>query len=368
MDFEWSDEHRALRKEARLFAVDAVARLGRFNDSWINGFDRELSRELARRGWIGMSWPDEQGRARHDPLARLIVAEELITAGAPIGASWFADRQIGPALIGFGTDEQKRRYLPAIRAGEVTWCLGMSEPDTGSDLASVRTAAVRDGDTYVINGRKIWTSFAAQADYCYLIARTSWEGRPHEGISELIVPMDAPGVSVTPIRDLVGGEHFCEVTFDDVRVPAENLVGREGRAFSQTMRQLEHERGGIDRLVSNRALLDIACRRASELSPLQRVERAKLEEGYAIGRLLVIREALGQAPPGFSAATKCFGTEHEQAVAAFATRLLGAEGMLWTQVVRGLCYAPAYTIMGGTSNILRNILAERVLGLPREPR
>ena len=367
MDFAWSAEHVELRERARQFAADAVVRHGRFNDSWISGYVPELSRELGRMGWIGMGWPPEHGGGG-DPLERLVVAEELIAAGAPIGASWFADRQIGPALIAFGTDDQQRRYLPAIKSGSSTWCLGMSEPDAGSDLASLRTRAVREGNDYVVSGRKVWTSFAAHADFCYLIARTSSEAQPHLGISEVIVPMDAPGVSVTPIRDLVGGEHFNEVTFDEVRVPAANLVGKEGDAFAQTMRQLEHERGGIDRLVSNRALFDIARERVDRSSPVFRDELARLEAGYRIGRLLVIREVLGQAPRGFSAATKCFCTEHEQRVAEFVSRVLGAEGMLWTQIVRGLVYAPGYTIMGGTSNILRNILGERLLGLPREPR
>jgi alkylation response protein AidB-like acyl-CoA dehydrogenase len=244
----------------------------------------------------------------------------------------------------------------------------MSEPDSGSDLASLRTSATRDGSGYVISGRKIWTSFAARADFCYLIARTSREAQPHLGISELIVPMDTPGVSVTPIRDLVGTEHFSEVTFDDVRVPASNLVGNEGDAFAQTMRQLEHERGGIDRLVSNRALFELARTRVDRTNVVLRDELARLEAGYRIGRLLVIREVLGQAPRGFSAATKCFCTEHEQRVAEFVWRVLGPDGALWTDIVRGLAYAPAYTIMGGTSNILRNILGERLLGLPREPR
>jgi alkylation response protein AidB-like acyl-CoA dehydrogenase len=162
--------------------------------------------------------------------------------------------------------------------------------------------------------------------------------------------------------------HFCEVWFTDVRVPATNLVGVEGNAFKQTMRQLEHERGGIDRLVSNRALFELAVARADTSDPLVRQEIARLETGYRLGRILVTREVLGQAPGGFSAATKCFCTEHEWRVAEFTARVFGAEATLWSDVVHGLLYAPGYTIMGGTSNIMRNILGERVLGLPREPR
>jgi alkylation response protein AidB-like acyl-CoA dehydrogenase len=162
--------------------------------------------------------------------------------------------------------------------------------------------------------------------------------------------------------------HFCEVWFTDVRVPVANLVGVEGNAFKQTMAQLEHERGGIDRLVSNRALYELAVARADRTDPLVRQEIAGLETGYRIGRILVTREVLRQAPSGFSAATKCFCTEHEVRVADFVARTLGADAMVWTEVTRGLVYAPGYTIMGGTSAIMRNILGERVLGLPREPR
>jgi alkylation response protein AidB-like acyl-CoA dehydrogenase len=368
MEFSWTTEQLRLRDEARAFARDAVRSYGRDNDSWVNGYSREVSRELAARGWIGMGWPKEHGGGGRPPLDRLIVAEELISAGAPVGASWFGDRQMGPALIAHGTDEQRKRYLPLILSGETTWCIGMSEPNAGSDLAALQTSAVRDGADYIINGQKIWTSFAAKADFCYLICRTSREDVPHRGISEIVVPMQSAGIEVRPIRDLTESEHFCEVWFSDVRVPAENLVGVEGRAFSQTMRQLEHERGGIDRLVSNRALFDIARRRARVGDPLVRQELARLEIDYRVGRMLVMRSVMGQAPDGFAAATKCMCTEHEQRVANFVARTLGADALLWSDIVRGIVYAPGYTIMGGTSNVLRNILAERVLGLPREPR
>ena len=149
---------------------------------------------------------------------------------------------MGPALLSYGTPDQQEEFLPGILAGETTWCIGMSEPNSGSDLASLQTRAVRDGDDFVIDGQKIWTSFAAVADYCYLICRTSTEGPPHAGISEVIVPMSTPGIEVRPIRDMTTNRHFCEVFFDDVRVPVANLVGTEGAAFKQTMRQLEHER------------------------------------------------------------------------------------------------------------------------------
>jgi len=367
LDFSWTPEQHELRSRAHKVAAEAVARYGRFNDSWINGYCPEFSKELAAHGWIGMTWPQSFGGGGRPPIERLIVAEEMIAAGAPVAASWFGDRQMGPTLMTYGTAEQQERFLPAILAGETTWCIGMSEPNSGSDLASLTTSARRDGDRWIINGQKIWTSFAAKADYCYLICRTSTEGPPHAGISEIIVPMNTPGIEVRPIRDMVDHQHFCEVFFTDVEVPIENLVGVEGNAFKQTMRQLEHERGGIDRLVSNRALYELALGRADVTDPRVRQDIARLETGYRIGRILVAREVLQQAPGGFSAATKCFCTEHEQQVAQFVSRVVGPEAMLWDPLGTGLAYAPAYTIMGGTSNVMRNILGERVLGLPKEP-
>ncbi len=368
MDFAWTPDQIELRDRARKVAEAAVERFGRHNDSWINGFSKELGRELAAHGWIGMTWPEEHGGGGQPPINRLIIGEELIAAGAPIAAIWFADRQMGPTLINFGTPDQRAEFLPGILSGETTWCIGMSEPDAGSDLASLATSAVRDGDDYVINGQKIWTSFGELADYCYLICRTDASGPPHKGISEIIVPMDTPGIEVRPITDMTTNRHFCEVWFTDVRVPASNLVGVEGNAFKQTMRQLEHERGGIDRLVSNRALFELAAAAADRTDPRVRQEMAAIEIGYRLGRLLVTREVLGQAPAVFSAATKCFCTEHEWRVAQFVAGVLGPRALLWDDVGRGLAYAPAYTIMGGTSDIMRNILGERVLGLPREPR
>ena len=368
LNFALDPDLETLRARAHKVAAEGIAAFGRHNDSWINGFSKEFAQVMAAEGWIGMGWPARYGGRDRPPLERVIVAEEMIAAGAPIAAMWFADRQMGPTMIAYGTEDQKAEYLPKMLTGEATWCIGMSEPDAGSDLASLATSAERDGDHWVINGQKIWTSFGDVADYCYLICRTSADGPPHRGISEIVVPMDTPGVEVRPITDMTTNRHFCEVYFTDARVPIENLVGVEGDAFKQTMRQLEHERGGIDRLVSNRALYDLALERADLNDPVIRQEVAAIETGYRVGRLLVYREVLRQAPAGFSAATKCFCTEHQWRVAQFVSRVFGPEATLFDDVTHGLLYAPGYTIMGGTSNVMRNILGERVLGLPREPR
>ena len=368
LDFAMPPDWLELRGRAREVARDGVARFGSHNDSWINGYSKGFSKVLAAEGWIGMTWPTEHGGGGRPPIERIVVADELISAGAPVAAGWVADRQMGPSICAYGTQDQRAQFLPGILSGEATWCIGMSEPDSGSDLASLQTSAVRDGRDFVVNGQKIWTSLAAIADFCYLIVRTGYGGPPHRGVSELIVPMDLPGIEVRTIVDMVGKDHFCEVFFTDVRVPAENLVGVEGEAFAQTMTQLENERGGIDRLVSNRPLYDAALERADTSDPLVRQEIAAIETGYRLGRLLVYRGALGQSPKGFSAATKSFCTDHEQRVARFAARVLGAAATADRQLADAICYAPAYTIQGGTSNIMRNILGERVLRLPREPR
>ena len=368
LDFAMRPEWEELRARARAVAEQGVADYGRFNDSWINGHSREFSKILAAEGWIGMTWPAEHGGGGRPGIERIIMAEEMISVGAPIAASWFADRQMGPAIYTYGTDRQKAEFLPGMLSGEATWCIGMSEPDAGSDLASLKTAAVRDGDHYVLNGQKIWTSGAASAQYCYVIGRTSTDGPPHRGLSELIVGMDLPGIEVRPVRDMVGNQHFCEIFLTDVRVPAENLVGVEGGAFRQTMVQLGYERGGIDRLVSNRPLYDLALEHADVGDHRTRQEIASIETGYRLGRLMVYRGALGQGSADFSAGTKAFCTEHQQRVAQFAARVLGPAATVGNAVPNAICYAPAYTIQGGTSAIMRNILGERILKLPREPR
>ena len=226
---------------------------------------------------------------------------------------------------------------------------------------------MRDGDEFVIDGQKIWTSFGETANYCYLICRTSTEGPPHAGISELIVPLDSPGITINPIKDMTTNRHFCEVFYENVRVPAANIVGEEGGSWKQTMRQLEHERGGIDRLLSNFALYQLARRDADRSNPIVRQKIAELESGYRIGRLLVLPRG-----DGAGAEVVLRGDEDVLHRARAASRRLRGDGRRARRDgvgagAKGFSYSPAYTIMGGTSNVLRNIIGERVLGLPREP-
>ena len=384
MDYRPTQEQARLREEVRAFLANdpALHDPAVREDGWIAGFDPAFSRRFAAKGWIGLTWPKRYGGAERSYLDRLIVTEELLSAGAPVAYHWMGDRQIGPALLAHGTEEQRQEFLPRIIRAEVLFCIGMSEPNAGSDLASLQTRAVPDGDDFVIRGQKIWTSFAPDADYCYLVARTDAEAKPHQGISELIVPMDLPGIRVAPIRDMVGETHFGEVFFDDVRVPRTALIGAVNRGFYQIMEQLDYERSGIERLLSNaplwRDVKALARERGLTRDPVLRQEIAGLEIAIAAGRGLIYRVAAmlseGRVPNHEAALAKAFCTETEQRIAELASRLLGPAGQLAPgdpraplggRAARTLLYAPAYTIQGGTNNILRNIVAERGLGLPR---
>ena len=348
MDLTYPNEAEEFRTEIRGW-LEANLPDGWFDDDFEmsdearKAFNAAWPEKLFEGGWICATWPEEYGGKGLTTMQGVALAEEFARAKAPMRGDFFGDTLVGPTILQWGTEEQKREFLPGILKGETRWCQGFSEPNSGSDLASLSTSAIRDGDDFVINGQKIWTSFGESADYCYLICRTDADGPPHRGISEVIVPMDTPGIEVRPITDMTTNRHFCEVWFTDVRVPIVNLVGVEGNAFKQTMVQLEHERGGIDRLVSNQALYELALERADRSDPRVRQEIAAIETGYRIGRILVTREVLRQAPTGFSAATKCFCTEHEVRVAEFVAETFGADAMLWDDVTHGLVYAPGYT-------------------------
>ena len=372
MQLAYSEKYRALQDEVRAF----IAKWGHLSPKPGGGRQKpsqkalDWQKLLLEQGYFARNIPTQYGGfgLPLDVLELAVIAEEIAKGNVYPGIMNQGISMLVPTLLEVGTKEQCAKWIEPTIRGEIIWCQGYSEPGSGSDLAAAKTRAEVVDAHFVINGQKIWTSFGAVADYVYLICRTSTDGPKHAGISEIVVPMDTPGVTVRPIRDLIDNRHFCEVWYEDVRVPASNLVGQEGGSFKQTMRQLEHERGGIDRLLSNRALYLDALERADASDPLVRQDIARLETGYRLGRLLVLRETLRQAPPSFSAATKTFCTEHEQRVADFVGRVAGADALVWGRTARGLCYAPGYTIMGGTSNVLRNIMGERVLGLPREPR
>lgn len=349
-------------------AVGATGAVDQAESSWVIGYSPEFARQLGDRGWIGMTWPVEAGGHGRSPLERFVVYEAMIEHGAPIGAMWFADRQVGPSLLQFGTPEQRRRFLPGIVAGTSLWCIGMSAPDAGSDPASLRAQAVQNDGGRSITGRKVWSAGAASADWCYLVTRTDPDAPRHRGLSELVVDMRSPGIEVRPIEESAGEGHACEIAFVDVHVPADHVVGAPNNSFKWPMRRLEHQRGGIDRLLSNwrlyRAVRDHAGLDTDD--PLIGHEIAAIESAYRVGRLLVLRDTLRRGPRGFSAATKVVCTDLEHRVARFCTWVAGSRALLWApgaevgvRAARTVCYAPAYTTMGGTSEILRTVRTPR---------
>lgn len=371
-----------LRDRIRAFLAEALPPRGAIpEDGWIHGFDPAFSRRLGAAGFIGMTWPTAYGGGGRTYLERAIVTEELLRAGAPTAAHWVGDRQIGPALLAHGTAEQKAELIPQIARGELKFCLGMSEPNAGSDLAALTTRAVDDGDAFVVDGQKVWTSFAHHADYCYLVARTDPEAQRHHGLSELLVDMRLPGVTVRPLVDMTGEHHFNEVFFEQVRVPKRWLIGEKNRGWFQIASQLDYERAGMERLLSYAPLLaDLeAYIRTSGRGgdPLLRQQLARFHGEIAVGRQLIYRIAWqlsrGVAPTADTALAKLYGTELEQRLARFAGEVVGpyavvsagADVPLAGRIARAIVNAPGLTIRGGTVEILRNIVAQRGLGLPR---
>ena len=382
MDFHFTAEQEAFRQEIHAFVRAALPEPPDIpEDAWIIGFDRAFSKKLAARGWIGLTWPREYGGQGKSYLDRLLLTEELLRHGAPVAAHWLGDRQMGPSILRYGTPEQKRKFLPGIIAGDIVFCIGMSEPGAGSDLAGLQTKAVDDGDAYVLSGQKIWTSFAHLADYCYLVARTNPDVPKHKGISEFLVDMRTPGITIKPIVDMTGAHHFNEVFFDQVRIPKDCLVGEKDRGWYQIASQLDYERSGIERLMSNYPILGAITRYVQETGQIRRElvrhRLAQLHIEFTMGRFLVYKVAWlltqGVIPNAESAAAKTYCTEFEQRLAQAASELMGGYGQLLPgshqtrlhgRIARAYLYAPAYTIQGGTSTILRNIIATRGLGLP----
>lgn len=380
MEFALTAEQEAFRTEIRDFLARELADQTPIEDGWITGFSPEFSQKLGARGWIGLTWPKQYGGKEKTYMDRLILTEELLRAGAPVAAHWLGDRQVGPALLAYGSEEQKAAILPRVIRGEVVFCLGMSEPGSGSDLASLRTRAVEEGDHFSLTGQKIWTSFAHVADYAYLVARTDPDAPKHKGISEFMVDMKTPGIDVRPLVDIVGEHHFNEVFFDNVKVSQEWLIGEKNRGWYQIASQLDYERSGIERLLSNYPLFRDAVAYAKQTGqakePLVRNRLAERHIELELGRSMVYRVAWmltqGGVPNYEAAMAKCYCTEVEQRIADTVSGLLGDYAVLMPdspaarlagRAAREYLYAPAYTIQGGTSNVLRNIMAIRGLGL-----
>jgi len=378
MEFRFSAEDEAFRQEVRAFIRAELPRV-REGESF--------TKKLAAKGWLTMSWPKEYGGQGAPHLRQLVYNEEMAYHRAP-GQTMGADR-VGPTLILFGTEEQKAQFLPAIVRDEITWCQGFSEPGSGSDLASLQTRAVRDGDCWVINGQKIWTSNAQRADYMILLARTDPDAPKHRGITYFLVDMKLPGISVRPLVQMTGQAGFNEVFFDDVRVPANMVVGEVNRGWYVSTATLDFERSGIGRVIGGLRTFEevVAYAKATpardsgggtlfDRAPV-RLALADVALSFEVGRLMSYRVAWMQSRglvPNYEASmAKTFGTELHQRMARVAYTTLGLRGQLlggeWAplegQIPMTVLQAVSLTIAAGTSEINRNIIATRGLGLPR---
>lgn len=370
-------EDEAIRPAIRALAREMAA--GMSDDqrarTW-SGFDPNFTRKLGAAGFLGLTLPKKYGGGELGPFARFVVVEELLSAGAPVAAHWIADRQSAPLILNFGTEEQRQFYIPRICKGELIFCIGMSEPNSGSDLASVRSRAERTEKGWRVNGQKIWTTNAMHGDYMIALLRTS--GGPddrHKGLSQLIVDLKAPGVTVRPIVDLTGDAHFAEVFFDNVDLPADALIGAEGEGWKQVTAELAFERSGPERIYSSIILLDAWTR---HLQAVGRRDEATLAlVGEFTARLAVLRAmsiactarlALGESPVTEASLVKDLGTSFEQQLpVAIGDDLAShADEEVSDELYRTLAYvthiAPSFSLRGGTREILRGIIA-RGMGL-----
>jgi alkylation response protein AidB-like acyl-CoA dehydrogenase len=377
-NFEPSDlppEAEKLREEVRDFLRVELAQLpaDQRARSW-GGFNREFSRKMGARGWIGMTWPKSYGGHERSALERYVVLEETLAAGAPVSAHWVADRQSGPMLLRFGTEEQRQRFLPRIARGELAFAIGMSEPDSGSDLASVRTRAEKGPGGYRVTGTKIWTSNAHISDYAIALFRTQVvPDKKHEGLSQFLVDLKSPGISIRPILDLSGAHHFNEVHFEDCFVPDDMLVGNEGEGWKQVTNELAFERSGPERYLSSIQLVIELIREVGK----EPSERAAVLLGRLTAHLATLRQMslavavmlqAGKNPNLEAAVVKDVGTTLEQEIPELVHALTGTEPRLrsGSEFERTLGYlvehAPSFSLRGGTREILRGIIA-RGLGL-----
>lgn len=369
-------EDEALRAEVRAFLADTLDGLepDERARSWM-GFDAGFSRQLAERGWLGLTLPREYGGAARGHFARFVLSEELLGAGAPVSAHWIADRQSAPLILKYGTPAQKDFYLPRICAAQAFFCIGMSEPGSGSDLASIRTRATPVSGGWRLNGSKIWTTNAHRSHYMIALVRTSGTADDrHQGLSQVIVDLSLPGVSVRPIEDLAGDAHFSEVFFDDVALGPDALIGEEGAGWAQVNAELAFERSGPERLYSSIALLEcwLAHCREAEADAADRAALGSILSQMAVLRAMSLAVA-GKLAAGLSPATeaslvKDLGTELEQAIPRLIGDTLGRHPQrpVPLPLLRTLAYldqvAPTFSLRGGTREILRGIIA-RGLGL-----
>jgi alkylation response protein AidB-like acyl-CoA dehydrogenase len=386
MDFKLTAEEEAFRAEVRAFLDENLptesGRNAKFLAEW-NG-------KVRARGWVGFSWPREVGGGGGSIMEQVILKEEMARRRAPsLGSCFMGLAWVGPAIIEYGTDEQKQRFIPDILDSRYQWCTGYSEPAAGSDLAALQCKAIRDGDDYVVNGQKIWTSIAMWSKWMILLVRTSADpDDKHAGITCLLVPMESPGLSVRPIRNMSGGSMFAEIFLDDVRVPVRNRLGKEGEGWRVTLSALAHERSGIAEVEGLKrnleGLKELArgCERggspASQDPEIRRrIARAdtRIEAMRLNGLRSLTKQLKGEPLSSETSINKLHRANLEVELGELALEIQGSAGALspdspdapdggrwqrfalsWAEVVIG----------GGTPNIQKNIIAERILGLPKD--
>jgi len=370
-------EDEALRAEVRAFLAEAVQGLPAHvrARSW-GGYSTALSRKLGAKGWIGVTLPREYGGGGRSAFTRYVLVEEYLNCGAPVGSHWIADRQSAPLILKYGTEAQKRFYIPRVCRGEAFFCIGMSEPNAGSDLASVKTRAVPNDKGFVLSGQKIWTTNAHHCQYMIALVRTSGTAEDrHKGLSQVIVDLSLPGVTVRLIEDLSGDSHFCEVFFDNVQLGPDALIGAEGQGWEQVTAELAFERSGPERLFSSIVLFDQWLAYVRTLQG--RTESAVRLAGQVLTQLAPLRamsvsvqEKLtrGESPIVEAALVKELGTTLEQFIpAAIADDLFARDAEdVPVELLMTLKYvteaSPSFSLRGGTRDILRGMIA-RGLGL-----
>jgi len=393
MDLRFTKEEEEFRKDVLRFLEKEVPPRMRPDYDGLDfspeqfEFAGVIDKKMAEKGWLCMHWPKEYGGQGVPITKQLVLNEEVAYYGVP-SRSHMGVNIVGPAIMLYGSVEQKKRFLPAITRAEYEWCQGFSEPNSGSDLASLRTAAVEDDDGYLVNGQKIWASRAHHAGYCWLLARTDPQAPKHKGLSTFAVDMKTPGIMVRPIVTVLGSTHFCEIFFDNVRLPKDALVGEKNRGWYQAMGTLSFERSGIGRVASVRRelhqLVAYVKKHKRNNIPLREdsvvlYQLAELETKMEVARMLCYRvawlQSKGHVPSYESSMARVFGHELSQEVARVGMRILGPGSQLTPgapgapiegNVARAYLSSISNTIRSGTSEIQRNIIAQRGLGLPRK--
>ena len=387
MDFKLTPDEEAFRDEVRAFAKENLSPEARKSP----GFLANWLKKVREKRWVGFNWPEEYGGGGGGIMEQVILKEEMAKAGAPpLGLCLMGLQWVGPAIIEYGTEEQKKKFLPDILDSKYQWCTGYSEPGFGSDLASLQCKAVRDGDEYVINGQKIWTSIASWSKWIILLTRTDFNTEDkHDGITCILVEMDSPGIEVRPIKNMAGGSLFSEVFFENVRVPVENLLGEEGKGWAVTVSALAHERSGISEVAGLVNQLEDVVelakqtrhngRRASEQPSIRRrlAKADTIIEGMRLnGQRFLTRQLKGEPLSSETSINKLHRAflaielgDLVLEIRGNASQYLsgaetsGVDQHLWPN---GVLDWPTVVIGGGTPHIQRNIIAERILGLPKD--